>query len=295
MAEAVTTKEPEKSLWDRISETSADVANKALLVRRGVQQSIAGIPALPGYIVDLGNMGVKKLGASGYEGSAGGWIQGKVMQGIDAVEPDFLKPTIKTESDQKWADYTEVGTDVAMVIGTLGVGSVKLAGTGAKLAAKTAFKTAAKEGAESVAEAAAKSAAKTTAKVTIDDATAILAKAKAAGEAERAGVKVAAEAVEQTAKTAAKEGAEAAAETGAKAGLKAAGAKATTEAVENTSKSLLGTAMKFGSTAVAGAKVASVPLKIVGAPLLYPKTFWLGASAGHLMTGGASSEMIIGG
>ncbi len=193
----ITAQEPEKSLWDRVSETSADIANKALLVRRGIAQSVAGIPAIPAYIVDLGNMGVKKLGATGYEGSAGAWVQGKVMQGVDAVDLNILKPTIKNETDQKWADYTEIGADVAMTIGTLGAGSVKLAGTGAKLATKTAAKEAAQ-----VAEETAKAATK----VTVEDTSSILAKAKAAGEAERAGVKVAAETTETAAETGAKAG-----------------------------------------------------------------------------------------
>lgn len=158
---------------------------------------------------------------------------------------------------------------------------------GAEVAAKAAVKTAAKETVETGAKAAAKDTigagvgktAKTKLTDASDDALAALAKAKAEGEALRAG-----------AKAAAKEGAEAAAGAGAKAAAAeaaaGAGAKAAAkEGVEKTSKSILEVAAKAGSFAWSSAKLVSFPLR-------HPVLSLGAVSAGDLATGGKSSELL---
>lgn len=216
-------------------------------------------------------------------------------------------------------EYTK--TDAA-IDGALLAGGAMIGGVGAAPAAgiaavrsgvmmlgrgilRSVFKTAAKEGAEAVAKTAAKAtveagakaavkeSAETVAQKTIktkltdanEDALAALVKAKAAGEAERAGVKAA---VDVTASTAAKTAAKETAESAAGLAADAAAKTVTKEAAEATSKSLLSTAAKAGGYAWTGAK-------ILAAPVAYPKTFLLGASAGHLLTDGATSRMIWGG
>lgn len=196
-------------------------------------------------------------------------------------------------------EYTK--TDAAIDAGITGAG-LAFAGVGAVPAAgiaavragammvgrgvlRSLFKTAAKEGAEVVAKAAvketaeagAKTVAKTTLKEANEDALAALVKAKAAGEAERAGVKaVAKEAAETTAETAAKAGTQAAAGIAAK--------EVTKEAVESTSKKVLGAAATAGSYAWTGVKLATFPFR-------HPVLTLGGVSAAHLATGGKSSEL----
>ncbi len=204
---------------------------------------------------------------------------------------------------------TDAAIDGAMVAGGAmfaGVGAAPAAGLAAARSGvmmlgrgilRSVFKTAAKEGVEAAAkttakvavEAGAKTAVKETAeaaakKGTVDWVAPELSKGAAEFAAKKAAERTAREAAEATAKAAAKEGTEAT----AKAATGAAAKEATKEAVESTSKSLLGVAAKAGSYAWTGAK-------IVAAPIAYPKTFILGASAGHVLTGGLTSSMIWGG
>ncbi len=208
-------------------------------------------------------------------------------------------------------EYTK--TDAA-IDGTLVAGGALLGGVGAAPAAgiaalrsgammlgrgilRSVFKTAAKEGVEVAAKTAAKATVETGAKAavketaeaaakkgTVDWVAPTLSKETAEFAAKKAAERTARETAEATAKAAAKEGVEA----GAGAAASAAAKEATKEAVESTSKSLLGVAAKAGSYAWTGAK-------IVAAPIAYPKTFILGASAGHVLTGGLTSSMIWGG
>lgn len=196
---------------------------------------------------------------------------------------------------------TDAAIDTALLAGGAmigGVGAVPAAGiaavrSGAMMLGRgvlrSVFKAAAKEGAEVAAKATVKEAAelgaKAAAKETIgagvgktaktkltdasEDALAAIAKAKAAGEAERAGIKAATKA--------ATEGAEAAAGGAAKT--------VTKEAVESTSKKLLGAAATAGSYAWTGAKIATFPFR-------HPVLALGGLSAGHLMTDGWTSEKI---
>lgn len=143
MADITTKKDeikvPQPSIWGFVSDAEnwKGMGHNALLLRRGVLQSVAGIPAIPGYLADLGNMASQKLTGHSYEGSAGKWIQTKVIAGMDAVDLKILKPEIRNASDQKYADNVELATDVATAVLTLGAGAVKLAGTGAKTAARS--------------------------------------------------------------------------------------------------------------------------------------------------------------
>jgi|GEM_PF-4898155 hypothetical protein len=204
---------------------------------------------------------------------------------------------------------TDAAIDGALLAGGLAMGGVGVAPAAGIAAVRSGammlgrgilrsiFKTAAKEGTEVVAKAAVKSTAEAGAKAAVkegaeataekvvkskltdanEDALAALVKAKAAGEAERAGVKaVAKEATEATASTAAKASTEAAAGIAAKT--------VTKEAVESTSKKVLGAAATAGSYAWTGVKLATFPFR-------HPVLTLGGVSAAHLATDGKSSEL----
>lgn len=141
MADTTATENPakEKSFFARAWDKAADFGNKALLVREGVIQSIAGIPAIPGYIADLADKGAEALGGDLYEGSAGGWIQERARNAMRTLDPLHwagIEGRIQNESDQALVDNVELGTDVVAAIATLGAGSVKLVGTAGKVTGK---------------------------------------------------------------------------------------------------------------------------------------------------------------
>lgn len=134
MSNDQTIQENEKSLWERFTDVAGDVGNKTLLVREGAQEFVAGIPAIPGYILDLADMGSEKLGYDLYEGSAGSYIQGKASSLIDLTDPvrwAGAEPEITSETDQNIVDYTETGLDIASIFAG-GAGLLKLGSRGSK-------------------------------------------------------------------------------------------------------------------------------------------------------------------
>ncbi|MCM2343569.1 MAG: hypothetical protein NDJ24_03335 [Alphaproteobacteria bacterium] len=195
---------------------------------------------------------------------------------------------------------TDAAIDVGLVAaGTVvpGAGNAAMAGvavvrSGAMMLGrgilKAVFKSAAKEGTEVVAKAAAKETAELAAKAGVktgsrgasEDALAALAKAKAAGEAERAGVKAVA-----------KEATETAAETGTKAGAKAA-KEVTEETVEKTSGRLASATKAVASAAGTGLSYAWTGAKVVSFPFRHPILTAGTLGVGHVATGGASSELL---
>lgn len=152
----------------------------------------------------------------------------------------------------------------------------------AKDAAKDALKATAKETAETAAkQTASATVKKTTLGTANEDALAALAKAKAAGEAERAGVKAVA-----------KEATETVAETGTKAGAKAAAKEVTEEAVEKTSGRLASATKAVASAAGTGLSYAWTGAKVVTFPFRHPILTAGAVGLGHVATGGKSSELL---
>lgn len=163
MSNDQTIQENEKSLWEKFTDVASDALNKGLLVREGAQNFVAGIPAIPGYLVDLVDMGSEKLGYDLYEGSAGSYIQEGAKSWIDKTDPVKILgagPEIRNETDQNIVDYTETTMDVASVVLTLGAATPKLAATGSKILAKSSdnIASATARSADDVAEATAKTA-----------------------------------------------------------------------------------------------------------------------------------------
>ncbi len=123
--------------WDNVAGAASEAGNMALLVREGAMDFVAGIPAIPGYIADLADMGAEALGADLYEGSAGQWIQGHARAGIDFLDPlkrAGIEARIETDTDRAIVAGTSLAGDVALTIFSMGAGAVKLAGTAGRVA-----------------------------------------------------------------------------------------------------------------------------------------------------------------
>lgn len=130
MADATTQPQEEgySSWWE-------SAGNKLLLVREGAVNVVAGIPAIPGYMLDLANMADRAMGFNHYEGSAGDWIQTRAKAGLDAVDPlkwAGIKPEVKTTADAVILGGTEIVGDVAATVMSGGAGATKLVGTAGK-------------------------------------------------------------------------------------------------------------------------------------------------------------------
>ncbi len=290
MADVATVNVPERSLFERVARVPS-------LLNQGVESMVAGTLSLPALVADgyinIYRTARQSMGGQAFEASnmfdrskatltdAGRTLdgsKGKVIQAETTTEKGIV-----------------FGTE--LVTGLVGPGALKSLKTLSEGAtfAKTATVAKTEAAAANVTATTAPTATTTTAassKVRLatanEDVLSILAKAKAEGEAVRTGATAAktADAAGDAAKATAS-----AADDFAKAsaaGKSANTAKVTAEATEATSKSLLSTAATAGRYTWTGAK-------ILAAPLAYPKTFWLSASAGHILTGGATSALVWGG
>lgn len=268
MAEAAAVKEPEKSLWERVGR----VGN---LLNQGVESMVYGTLSLPALVADgylnIYRTGREALGGEAFQESN---LYARSKQSLtdwgrkmDGSYGKVVGP--QNDSERKIVFGAE------LVTGLVGPGAIKSLKTVAE--GKTAFNAAATAAKPAAATAETAATAKTAqaAEGTIEWVAPTLSKETQAAAAKMTADRAAREAAAANATKA----------TAAEAG---AGLKVTKEAVEGTSKSLLGTAATAGKYTWTGAK-------ILAAPIAYPKTFWLGASAGHVLTGGVSSSLIWGG
>ncbi|NCC23118.1 MAG: hypothetical protein EOM26_11775 [Alphaproteobacteria bacterium] len=111
--------------------------NALIVMREAGQNFLAGIPAIPAYLLDGADWAAEKLGRDLYDGSAGptaqDWILRNGIQSLDPIGWMTGKAEVVTPGDRKLAE----GTETALAVASLAAGGAaaisKLPQAGARL------------------------------------------------------------------------------------------------------------------------------------------------------------------